>query len=877
MKWWKRFFGRARMEEDLDRELGFHFDQHVADLIARGIAPEQAARQARLEFGGRHQVKEECRDARGTRWAEDLWQDSRHALRMLRQNPGFAAVTILTLALGTGATSIMFTVVNSVLLRPLAYTEPERLIVLHVHTSKIGDAWGFSYPDFVDFRRESRSLARIAAWTYGGGTIGNGGETLYVTGREISAELFPALGITAALGRAFVPEEDRAGAARVVLLSYRLWQNRFGGNASVIGTPLIFEGKPYTIVGVAPASFSLEGEADVFLPIAQDTEPRMRIRAARFLHIIARLRPGASRLEAQAELDVIARRLAASYPASNENLTITVHPLSEELVGKIQPTLWILLGAVGVLLSIACVNVASLLMARAVSRERELAMRAALGAGRPRLIQQCLTESTILALMGGLAGVVLALFGTAPFVALWPGGLPREREIHVDWRVLLFALGVSMLSGILFGLAPALRRQRDSLEHVLRSGTHHLAAGSRHLQSALVSFEIALAVVLLFAAGLLGRTVVELAALDPGVDVRNVLTARVAFSPAALVNPAATRAAWRNFVEHMRRIPGTRNAALADIIPMRVGENVLEYSASPAASRPNEAPLALTSTVGPDYLDVMHIALLHGRFFTDGDLAGATPVVVIDENLARHAFGRTDVIGKRLWSRAIGPAPLLIIGVVGHVRHWGLAGDDRSRIQDQMYISVGQIPDQLLHFFSSVMSVAIRTEADPLNLLEAVQREARSGGATLYDVHTMQQLVRSSLDRQRFLVRLFGVFAALALLLACVGIYGVMSYLTRERVREIGVRMALGATAREVVHLILRRALVMVAAGATAGVLAGLAGSRLLTRFVEGMRPAEPVVFATTVAVLMISALAASFLPARRASRIDPVKALRQA
>src|SRR5579883_156952 len=875
MSWWQRIFHARRLEDELDRELEYHLDQHAADLIARGMGAEEARRKARLALGGPEQVKEQCRDARGARWLDDLWQDTRHTFRTMRQRPGFATLAILTLALGTGATSVMFTLVNSVLLRPLAYPEPENLVTLHIRTDKIGETWGFSNPDYRDFQRESRSLASVAAWTYGGGVVSKPGEAEYLSGRQISAELFSVLGIAPVQGRAFLPEEDQPGAAPVAMISYALWQRRFGGRPSIIGTPLDFDGKSSTIVGVTPEGFSLDGDADVFSPLGQFREARMQNRAARFLHVVARLRTGITMAEAQSEVAVIANRLAKSYPASNANLTVTARPLSQELTANVQPTLWMLFGAVSVLLLIACVNVASLLLARAVSRERELAMRAALGAGRRRMIQQCLTESTVLALFGGLAGVLLAWFGTAPFVALWPGGLPRSQEIHVDWRVLLVALGASVGSGLMFGLAPALRQHSDNLEQILRAGAHHLTGRSRRLQSGLVACEIALAIVLLITAGVLAQTMLELASLNPGVDASHVLTARVALSPAVLTNPAQIRASWDQFINRARSVPGVRFVALADIIPMRTGENVLYYSTTAVPPPPNQAPLALASTVTSDYLRVMGIPLLDGRFFTDDDRAGTTRVIVIDENLARDAFGEVRASGKELWSNAMGPDPLLVIGVVGHVRHWGLAGDDHSRVRDQLYYPFAQVPDQLLHFFSSVMSVAVWTQSEPLNPVEAIRREEHQN-ATLYEVRTMQQLVKGSLDRQRFLVQLFGGFAALALLLACIGLYGVLAYLTRERVREFGLRMALGATAGGVVRLVLRQTLGMIATGAVVGILGGLAVARVLMRLVKGMRPAAPATFIATVSVLTIAALAASFLPAHRASRVDPLKALRE-
>ena len=877
MSWWKRLWRRRQMEAQLEKELNFHLEQHTSQLVARGQTPDEARRQARLALGGPEQVKEKCRDARGTRWLEDLLQDTRYALRTFRQKPGFTVVALLTLALGIGATTVMFAVINSVLLRPLSYPEPDRLVTLRGFTEEFGEFWGFSNLDFEDAKRESRTLA-LAAWTYGGGTISEPGEPEYLFGREISAELFSTLGISPVQGRAFRPDEDRPGAAPVAIISYSLWQRDFGGESNAVGRSLVLEGKPYTVVGIAPAGFRLDGEADIFTPLEQTTDPRMQNRGAHFLHVIARLRPAVTLDEARAELALIARHLAEEYPKSNAGLSMIPYPLQKELVGDVGSTLWLLLGAVGLVLLIACVNIASLLLARAVSRERELAMRVALGAGRGRLARQCLTESAILGVGGGLLGVGLAFVSIPPFVAFWPGSLPRAEEVHLDWRVLVFAVGASLLSGFFFGLAPALRVPVRGVEQTLRAGARSIAGSSRRLHGAFVISEIALAVVLLVSAGMLGHTLLALSSLDPGFNVHNVIAARFALSPGTLGNPEQIRAAWHDVLDRARRVPGVESVALADIIPMRKGENSLPYWTSATPPPTNQEPVALASCVTPDYLKVMGIPLRHGRFFNEHDRIGSEPVVVVDENLAQHAFGSKDAVGRRIWIPAMGATPALVVGIVGHVRQWGLAADDQSRVRDQMYYPFAQVPAPLLHFFSSIMSFAVRTTIPPLNVVEPLRQELRgaAGDQALYEVHTMEQLVSASLARQRFLLLLFGMFAGLALLLACIGIYGVLAYLTGQRVPEIGVRMTLGAKPVDVMRLVLGESLVMIFVGVGVGILAALAAGRVLNRLVEGMRPADVSTFAITIPVLIIAALFASYVPARRASRVDPVSALRQ-
>ena len=891
MTWWQRLLHRKKMEDQLDKELRFHLDQHVSELIAQGHSPEEARRLASLDLGGPEQVKEYCRDARGTRWLEDLFQDIRFALRMLRKNPGFAAVALLTLALGTGATTVMFTMVNGVLLKPLPYPEPHELVTVRGHSetwnTKIFGEQNVAYPDFLDCRRDSRSL-EMAGTLYDGGTVSEPGPPEYVDLRRISSGLFSVLRVNLAHGRAFLPEEDLAGGAPAIILGYSFWQRHFGGKPEILGTSVVLDQNRYTVVGIAPADFKLdEIEPDVFTPIGQDTAAYLRSRSAHPIGIVARLRPGATLANTQAELTLIARHLSEEYADTNAGRTFVVQPLRPE-VGDVRSTLWLLLGAVSVVLLIACVNIASLLLARAVSRERELSMRAALGASRSRLVRQCLTESAVLGLSGGLLGLLLAYAGMRPFIALWPGSLPRAQEVHLDWRMMLFAISVSLLSGLLFGLAPALRSPAHRLEQALRSGARTVAGTARRLHSAFVISEIALAVVLLVAAGMLGRTLLQLSSLDPGVNVNNVLVTRMALSPSTLADPSRIRPAWQDVLTRARRVPGVQSVAIVDTFPMREGNNLIGYSTSANIPPENQQSMTLATSVTPDYLKVMGIPLRRGRFFDDQDRIGNQLVVVIDDVLAKQAFGAQDPVGQRLWIPATsspffsgGNAPpdaVLVVGVVGHVRHWGLASDDQAQVRAQLYYNFAQVPDPLLPRWSQLMSVAVRTSVPPLSVVESLRQEVRgvASDQVLYEVRTMDQLASGTLARQRFLLMLFGIFAGLALLLACIGIYGVLAYLTTQRVPEIGVRMALGAHPADVLWLVLRQSLAMIGGGVAVGIVVSLAAGRLLQHLVEGMRPTEPSTLALVIPILVFAALFASFVPARRASRIDPMTALRQ-
>jgi predicted permease len=623
--------------------------------------------------------------------------------------------------------------------------------------------------------------------------------------------------------------------------------------------------------------FVLSSDADIFTPIGQNTSPTMQNREMHpGIRAIGRLHPRVTLAQAQAELALIGRRLAEQYSRANGGRVIRAEPLREEIIGDVRPTLWLLLGAVSLVLLIASVNVASLLLARAVSRDRQLAMRTALGAGHGRLIRQCLTESAILAFGGGTLGILFAAVGARPFAAFWPGSLPRANEIHLDWRVLLFALAASLLSGLLFGLAPALRAPVHHLERALRAGARTVTGSSRRLHGSFVISEMAIAVVLLIAAGMLGRTLLRLSSLDPGFDPHDVLITQVALSSEALTNPVRTRAAWRDILDRVRHVPGVKSAAVAEVVPMGADTEEIGYWTSASPPPANQVPLAQMNLVTPGYPKVMGFKLLQGRFFDEHDQIGNEPVVVMDTVMAQRAFGNRDPVGNRITLQFLGPTR--VVGVVAHVRHFGLGADDQASVRELIYIPFTQLPDPFVRLTSSGMSLLIRTAVPPLTVVQAVRREVR--GATrdqaIYDVSTMEQRVHASLARQRFLLLLFSIFGALALLLACIGIYGVLAYLTNQRVPEFGVRMALGASARDVMRMVFRQSLGMILLGSAIGIAASLAAGHVLEAQVAGLRPTDPLTYITMICVLAAAALFASFIPAYRASRVDPVKALRQ-
>lgn len=876
-RWFRR---RRTLDADLEREIQGHLDRHAADLVARGHHPDEARRLARIALGGAVQVTEATREVHRWRWLHDARQDARYALRLLRQRPGFAAAVVGTLALGIGATAVMFTIVNSVLLAPLAFPNPNQLLTVRERTdwsTAWGNMWAASYPNYLDCRRVATTAA-IGAWRYNGGTISGSGDPEYVDGYETSASLWSVIGTPLAAGRVFTDADDQPAAAPVAIISYDLWRRRFAASPSAIGATLVFEGTTRTVVGVTAAGFRLSDDADIFVPLGQSADQRLKNREMHpGLNVWARLHPGVSSERAQAELAVIARGLEAQFPASNKGRTFVAEPLRPD-VGTVGPTLWLLFGAVGLVLLLACANVASLLLSRALARRRELAMRAALGAGRGRLIRQCLTESAVLGAIAGAVGLGIAIAGVRPFVALWPGALPRAAEVFVDWRALAFTTAISLGCSVLFGLAPALATVARASDLAHPSGTRGVQGDSRRWHGLFVLVEVAVAVILLVCAGTLGRTLLRTSRLDPGLDIHNVLVARFALTPSILADAGATRAAWDDVMSRTRRLPGVSAVAIVDTVPMRNGNNELPYSTTAAlAPSPADRPIALATSVSNDYVAVMGLRLISGRFFDARDRAGSQLAIVIDDVLARRAFGTAQAAGNHLWVPDIGPGPIEVVGVVEHVRHWGLASDDRAGVRAQLYYPFAQLPDRLVRRWSQLMSIAVRTMTPPATVVEPMRHELRgqANDQALYDIRTLEELASASLSRERFLSWLFGLFAAVSLVLACGGIYGVLSFLTSRRVPEIAVRVALGALPRQVVALVLGQSLAPIVGGAIVGTLAAIGIGRILVSALDSVHGLDPAAFALTIAALGVAAVLATMLPVRRAIRVDPAIALR--
>jgi putative ABC transport system permease protein len=845
---------RGRAEAELDEEIRTHLELETEQNIESGMSPEEARYAALRAFGNVALSKEGSRTMWGLRWAETLWQDVRFGARTLRKNPGFTAVAVVALALGIGANSAIFSVVNAVLLRPLPYKDPERLVMVW----EKGNADEFpinstSAANFIDWRDQNQVFEAVAVMGRASFNLTGAGEPVRVDGRRVSAGLFRLLGVEPQLGRAFLPEEDAPG-------------------AGVVGKPLTINGQSYTVVGVMPPQFQFPSRQDeLWVPIAFGAQEAAN-RGNNSYEVVGRLKADASLERARAEMDTIAARLKQQYPDAVKSNASVVVPLREQVVGDIKPALLVLLGAVGFVLLVACANVANLLLARAAVRRKEIALRVALGAGRLRLVRQFLTESVLLAALGGAVGLLLSFWGVNALQAFMPENIAGVKAVTVDAGVLVFTLAVSLLTGLLFGLVPAAQALKLDLNEMLKEGGRDASSGrgGNRVRSMLVVAEVAVSLVLLVGAGLLINSFLRLRNLDPGFRADHLLTMSVVLPPQKYPDQARRSAFYSELTSRVEALPGVRSAAVTDWLPLTMTGGSFGVSVEGRADPgTDKRPDVVTRVVSAGYFETMGIKLLRGRQFDERqDRAGSPQVVVVSETTARRLWPGEEPLGKRLQPGDPDPSGWMeVVGVVNDVRQFDLTAEPRL----QMYLPHVQfewfVPRQLV----------VKTDVEPSSLAAAVRKTVweLDKDQPVSDVRTMEEVLSESIARQRFSTLLLAIFAGLALALAAVGIYGVMSYAVAQRTREIGIRMALGAQAGVVLRLMMRQGLKL----ASAGVVLGLAGALLLTRLMSsllfGVSATDPLTLATISLMLVGVALLASYIPARRAAKVDPLIALR--
>ncbi|HEY2461598.1 MAG TPA: ABC transporter permease [Candidatus Acidoferrum sp.] len=814
-----------------------------------------------------------------------LWQDLRYAVRMLGMSPGFAAIAVLTLAVGIGANTALFSVVNGVLLNPLAYPQANQLVTVYASTAGV-DKGPLTYLNFLDWQRESHTLSSMALYRNEDYNFTGTGEAERLTGYMISADYFSTLGVNPVLGRTFRPEEDQAGAGPVAILGGGLWKRKFGSSPDILGKPITLNGQTYTIVGVVPADFTFYGhDRDVYTPIGQWTDPSfLDRRISVSAHSFGRMKAGVTVQQAQADMDGVARNLAAAYPVADKDVGIVLVSMKEDMVGNVQPFLVVLLAAVGFLLMIACANVANLLLARAMGRSREFAIRSALGASQMRVIRQLLTESILLAGVGGVLGLLIALWGTKAVLRTLPGALPRANEVSLDPRVLVFTLAISLFAGIIFGLAPALRSSRVNLQETLQESGRG-GSGVRHrLQGIFVVLEVAMALVLLVGAGLMVRSLAALWRVNPGFNPSHAITFSVSLPASLKTTSAETRARLRQFDDKLLSIPGVQAVSVTLGSRPMIHDSSLPFwiEGEPKPANDNDKHQALFYLVEGGFQQAMGITLQRGRFVTAQDNERAPVVVDIDDVFARTYFAGENPIGKHINLEQFS-VQAEIVGVVGHIKQWGPLGagasaaNAKSAIEAQFFYPFMQVPEKLMPMMATGVAVVLRTQGEPAAIMGPVRRavEEVDSREVIYNVQTMEGVISNSLAARRLSMILLGCFAGIALVLACVGIYGVISYLVGQRTHEIGVRIALGAQREDVLRLVLGHGARMALIGVGVGVVAAMGLTRLMARLLFGVSATDPVTFGGVAVVLTVVAVAACYVPARRAMRVDPMVALR--
>lgn len=814
---------------------------------------------------------------------ETLLQDIRFAVRQLRKNPGFTVVAVVTLALGIGINTVIFSTVNGVLLSPLPFPHPDQIVTLHENKPNF-EGGSLSYPNFRDWQKDNHTFSSMAIARSYAFSLTGAGDAEQVNGEFVSSDFFPVLGANPIVGRTFATGEDEVGAGPVALISAGLWQRKFNSAGDILGRSITLDARDYTIVGVISANFHLTipgfRDGDVYVPIGQWSNPLLLKRGAGLgIHGIGRLKSGVTLEQARADMETVTRNLAVAFPETDQGITAKLVPLKQQMVGRVQSFLSVLLVAVGFVLLIACANVGNLLLARSTARAREFAIRASLGASQVRVVRQLLTESILLALAGGVVGLLCSVWGTRAALSVLPDALPRAEQIGLDSHVLIFAAGISLLAGVLFGLTPALKTSRRNLHEQLKEGGRG-GSGSRHrAQSIFVIAEIGLAVVLLVGAGLTIRSLMRLWSIDPGFNPHNVLTFGLSLPPSMMnAKPEAIRASFREFDAKLGALPGVHGVSQVwGALPFNSDDEklfLLEGQAKP--SNENDMNWAIDYIVEPDYLRAMGIPLLRGRFFTVQDNEKSPLVVVVDQVFAQKYFPQQDAVGKRIQINQFDQLAE-IVGVVGHVRQWGLDADDRQSLRSELYIPCAQMPNDFIAMAPSGSAVVVRADQAATGLMDAVRRisSQMSSQQVIFGAQTMDAAISQSLAARRFLMIVLAVFAALALLLASVGIYGVISYVVSQRAQEIGLRMALGARPLDILRLILSGGGRLAAAGVLGGSVAALGLTRLLASQLYGVSTYDPVTFAAVALLLLLIALAACYIPARRAAQVDPMVALR--
>jgi predicted permease len=881
-------FHRSKLDQEIEAELHAHIEMRTADNIAAGMSPEDARRDALLRFGNRTVLKERVTAADAHMFFDSLWQDLCYGLRMLRKSPGFTAVAVLTLALGIGANTALFSVVNGVLLNPLPYPHPDKVVTVASWFPEGGEG-SVSYPDLVDWIRDSHTFSSLAGYkSFQSFTWARQSNAERVSAVQASYNFFSTLGVAPTLGRDFTPAEDQLGAAPSVILSAPFWKSKFASSPDVIGKAMNLNGTDYTIVGVLPSNFYFccrninFSPGDVYVPLSATKNPLFSDRKIHpGIYGVARIKEGVTLAQARADMAAIAHNLAVTYPDADKDRGVAVTPVKQEMVQGIEPFLLVLLAAVGFVLLIACVNVANLLLARSTGRAREFTIRAALGASQGRVVRQLLTEGILLAICGGALGLLVAAWGTSAGLSILPSTLPRAGDVRMDPRVLLFTLIISIVAGILFGLAPALKTSHPDLHETLKEGGRGASGARYRTQGIFVVVEMALAVVLLVGAGLTIRTLVGLWSVNPGFDPHNVLSFEVGF-PSALaganVSPEQLRADLLQVTDKIAAVPGVQAVSLMNgAVPMSEEDDLTFWiDGTPKPATENSMPDALWYSVGPDYLKVMKIPLLRGRFIGPQDSGTSPGVCVIDETFARKYFGNQDPVGKRLDFNLI-YKQLEIVGVVAHAKQFGLDENASAPLQAQMYTSTLQLPDQLMQAFFSSSGFIVRTAGSPDAFAGAVRSAVHdfNSKTVFFEPDTMDHVIAQSLAARRFTMMLFGVFATLALVLSSIGIYGVISYIAGQRTHEIGIRIALGARRADVLKIVLGQGVRLAVIGVAIGLIAAAGLTRLMTSILYGVSTTDPLTFAAVAILLTLVALLACYIPARRAMCVDPLVALR--